>query len=79
MRMDQTNKNKSVMSFCLVGSGFSANSSFVSSGDHFDTKQSRFNHDTEMAMQEARDIGSGKVKTKLYNSTGELFSDLDSE
>ena len=42
-------------------------------------KEKKFNKETEEAIQETKDIMSGKKKAKLYNSVSELFSDLDSE
>lgn len=53
--------------------------SLMVGGLPFEMKQSRFNAVTETAMQEARDIGSGKVSAKSYASARELFEDLDSE
>jgi DNA-damage-inducible protein J len=40
-------------------------------------KQPRYNEETEAAMQEARDIMSGKKKGKSYSSADELFTELD--
>ena len=45
----------------------------------FDLKMPRYNRETEEAMQEAIDIGSGKVKTRIYNSADELFDEMDKE
>lgn len=42
-------------------------------------KQSRYNAQTEAAMQEARDIINGKTSTKRYESVRELFAELDAE
>jgi len=42
-------------------------------------KQPRYNAETEAAMQEARDIISGKKKAKKYSSADELFEELDAE
>lgn len=42
-------------------------------------KQPGYNAETLAAMQEARDIMSGKIQTKSYNSTKEMFEDLDTE
>jgi DNA-damage-inducible protein J len=38
-----------------------------------------FNAETEAAMQEARDIMSGKIKVKTYKSARELSAELDAE
>ena len=53
--------------------------SLMVGGLPFEMKQPRFNAVTETAMQEARDIASGKVSVKSYASARELFEDLDSE
>ena len=45
----------------------------------FAVKQPRFNAETEAAMQEARDITSGKIAAKSYASVRELFDELDAE
>jgi DNA-damage-inducible protein J len=42
-------------------------------------KQPRYNAETEAAMQEARDIPSGKVKAKSYASARELADELMAE
>jgi DNA-damage-inducible protein J len=39
-------------------------------------KQPHYNAETEAAMQEARDIMSGKIKAKSYASADELFAKL---
>ena len=41
--------------------------------------QRRYNAETELAMQEARDIISGKIDAKRYATTKELFDELDNE
>ena len=45
----------------------------------FQIKQPRYNHQTEVAMQEARDIIAGKIQSKSYSTVEELFKDLDGE
>ena len=42
-------------------------------------KQPRYNAETEVAMQEARDIMSGKKKAKSYSSADELFMVTDTK
>ena len=42
----------------------------------FEMRQTRYNAETEAAMQEARDIASGKIKAKRYSSVDEAFRDL---
>lgn len=37
----------------------------------------KFNTETLAAMEEARDIMSGKIQATSYNTTDELFKDLD--
>ena len=39
----------------------------------------RYNAETEAAMQEARDIMTGKKKVKSYSSADELFTELDTD
>jgi DNA-damage-inducible protein J len=43
----------------------------------FDVRQPRYNATTEAAMAEARDIMSGKVKAKTYDSVEDMFADLE--
>jgi DNA-damage-inducible protein J len=45
----------------------------------FDLRQPRYNSETEAAVQEARDIISGKMQTKSYAAVDELFADLENE
>ena len=45
----------------------------------FEVRQPRYNAETEAAIQEARDIISGKIKTKSYSSVEELFADLEND
>lgn len=42
-----------------------------------DQKQPQYNRDTEAAMREARDITSGRVTSKRYETVDEIFADLD--
>ena len=53
--------------------------SLMVGGLPFEMKQPRFNQETEAALQEARDIASGKVTAKGYRSTKELFTELDAQ
>ena len=48
-------------------------------GIPFDVRMPRYNKETEEAIQEARDIMSGKVSAKSYSSAKELFAELDKE
>jgi DNA-damage-inducible protein J len=53
--------------------------SLLIGGLPFEMKQPRYNAKTEAAMQEARDIVSGKKASKSYSSADELFAELDAE
>lgn len=53
--------------------------SLLVGGIPFDVRLPRYNRETEDAMQEARDILSGKVEAKAYHSARELFDELDKE
>ena len=41
--------------------------------------QPLYNIETEAAIQEARDVMSGKIAVKSYPSTKELFEELNAE
>ena len=45
-------------------------------GMPFELRQPRYNAETEAAIQEARDIMSGKIKAKSYNSVDEMLEDF---
>ena len=53
--------------------------SLLVGGLPFDVRLPRYNRETKAAIQEARDILSGKVAAKSYNSARELFDELDAE
>ena len=53
--------------------------SIMEGGFPFQPKQPRYNRETLMAMQEARDIMAGKVEAKRYSSLSGLLADLDAE
>ena len=53
--------------------------SIMEGGFPFQPKRPRYNRETLMAMQEARDIMAGKVKAKRYKSLAGLLADLDAE
>ena len=53
--------------------------SIMEGGFPFSIKQPRYNAETESAMQEVRDIISGNIQVKTYNSAKELFEKLDVE
>jgi DNA-damage-inducible protein J len=48
-------------------------------GIPFSVRQPRFNTETEAAMQEARDIASGKIAAKKYHSAHEMIKDITDE
>jgi DNA-damage-inducible protein J len=52
--------------------------SLLVGGLPFEVRQPRYNAETEAAIQEARDIMSGKIKTKTYSSVAEMNADLES-
>lgn len=53
--------------------------SIMEGGFPFQPKQPRYNKETLLAMQEARDIMSGKVEAKRYPSLSALIHGLDAE
>ena len=53
--------------------------SLLVGGLPFSVRLPRYNRETEDAMQEARDIMSGKMPSKSYHSARELFDELDGE
>jgi DNA-damage-inducible protein J len=53
--------------------------SLMVGGLPFDLKQPRYNVETEAAIREARDIVSGKIKTKSFHSIAELMEDLNND
>jgi DNA-damage-inducible protein J len=53
--------------------------SLYAGGLPFELRQPRYNAETEAAIQEARDIMSGKIKAKVYHSVAEMNADIDAE
>ena len=47
--------------------------------DKIKNKQPQYNHQTELAIQEAREIMNGKVQPKIYHSVDELFNEVIGE
>lgn len=45
----------------------------------FDMTLPKYNDVTLSAMQEARDIASGKIKTRSYSSVKEMIAEFDSD
>lgn len=50
--------------------------SLMEGGLPFEMKQPRFNPSVEAAMQEAKDIESGKIHTKIYDNFEDLLKDV---
>lgn len=53
--------------------------SIMEGGFPFLVKQPRYNAETKAAIQEVRDMLSGKVQAKTYHSSKELFDALNAE
>lgn len=53
--------------------------SLMEGGFPFQIKQPRYNHETELAMNEARKIMNGEIKSKSYNSLSEILDEIDME
>lgn len=53
--------------------------SIMEGGLPFEMKNPHYNAVTEAAMNEAKDIMTGRIITKDYTSAHELFSELDRE
>ena len=53
--------------------------SIMEGGFPFQPKLPRYNRETLIAMQEARDIMAGKVKAKRYGSLNDILADMDAE
>lgn len=51
--------------------------SLMVGGLPFEMKQPRYNAVTEQAMQEARNISSGKIPAKSYSSVSEMMEDIE--
>jgi len=53
--------------------------SLLVGGLSFEVHLPGFNQETELAIQEVKDIASDKAEAKTYHSVGELFKKLDVE
>jgi DNA-damage-inducible protein J len=53
--------------------------SIFTGGLPFELRQPRYNPETEAAIQEAKDIISGKIKVRRYSTLAEFYDDLESE
>ena len=51
--------------------------SLMIGGLPFELKRPVYNTETLAAMQEARDIAAGRIKTKAFHSVAELMEDLN--
>ncbi len=51
--------------------------SLIEGGIPFDVRVPKYNKETNDAINEAKDIMSGKVEAKTYGSAKELFNELD--
>lgn len=53
------------------------NMSIMEGGFPFQIKQPNYNCETQNAIQEARDIISGKINSKQYNNLSEILDELE--
>lgn len=53
--------------------------SIMEGGFPFQPKQPRYNRETVLAMQEAREIMAGNIEAKRYGSLNDLLADMDAE
>lgn len=53
--------------------------SLMTGGLPFEVRQPRYNRESELAMDEARQIIAGKKKSKSYQSASDMINDLDGE
>jgi DNA-damage-inducible protein J len=85
IRIDPQTKQRAEQLFSTFGITISdainifLRQSLLVGGLPFQMKQPHYNAETEAAMQEARNIMSGKIKAKSYASADELFAELDAE
>jgi DNA-damage-inducible protein J len=85
IRIDQETKTGAEELFSRFGITVSdavtmfLNQSLMVGGLPFELRQPRYNAETEAAMQEARDIIAGKIKTKSYASFNEYLADMANE
>ncbi|MBF0715005.1 type II toxin-antitoxin system RelB/DinJ family antitoxin [Gemelliphila palaticanis] len=55
------------------------NKSIMEGGFPFSITQPRYNKETELALEEARQISSGTIQAKTYSSFNEFLNDIDNE
>lgn len=53
------------------------NTSIMNGGFPFKIVQPRFNKETELAMEEARNIAIGNIERKAYSTAKELIEDIE--
>ena len=86
MRIDPETKSNAEQLFSAFGITLSdaviifLRQSLMVGGLPFEVRQPHYNNvETEMAIQETRDIMSGKIQTKMYTSVAEMNADIDAE
>ena len=85
MRIDPETKSGAEQLFSTFGITLSdavtifLRQSIMVGGLPFEVRQPRYNAETEAAIQEARDIMSGKIHAKVYTSVAEMNADIDAE
>ena len=85
MRIDPETKSSAEELFASFGITISdavtmfLRQSLMVRGLPFEVRQPRYNAETEAAIQEARDIMSGKIEAKRYTSIAEMNADIDAE
>ena len=85
VRMDAEIKEKAEQLYRSLGTSFTeavrifAKRSLDENGMPFQLTAPRYNDETLSAIQEARDISSGKIKTKSYTSVKEMVAELESD
>ena len=85
IRIDPETKNGAEKLFASFGMTITdainifLHKAIMDGGLPFEVRQPRYNAETEAAIQEAREIISGKINPQRYSSTQELFHELDTE
>ncbi|MBQ9766825.1 MAG: type II toxin-antitoxin system RelB/DinJ family antitoxin [Lachnospiraceae bacterium] len=85
VRIDPETKSKAETLYSSFGITISdainmfLHQSLLIGGLPFELKNPRYNAATEAAIQETRDIMSGKIQAKSYSTVHELIEDLEDE
>ena len=85
MRIDPETKSSAEQLFSTFGITLSdavtifLRQSLMVGGLPFEVRQPRYNAETEAAIQETRDIMSGKIQAKVYASVAEMNADIDAD